>query len=204
MGQKDPRVDEYIERSAPFARPILKHLRRLVHTACPKVEESIKWSFPHFEHEGMLCHMAAFKQHCALGFWKAALLARPGRGGIERNDAAMGEFGRIRELSDLPADRTLLAIIKRAVALNEQGVGLPAKSKAPAERALAVPDYIMAALKKSPQALATFKGFSYSNRKEYVEWVTEAKGEETRRKRLETAVEWMAEGKVRNWKYIRK
>lgn len=204
MGQKDPRVDDYIERSASFARPILKHLRRLVHTGCPQVEETIKWGFPHFEHQGVLCSMAAFKQHCAFGFWKGKLLARPGRGGLQPDDSAMGQFGRINERSDLPSDRALIALIKRAVALNEDGVKLPAAPRATAERKLEVPAYFMNALRGNAEALRSFKGFSHSDRKEYVEWVVEARGEETRRRRLETAVEWMAEGKVRNWKYIRK
>lgn len=204
MGIKDPRVDEYIERSAPFARPILKHLRRLVHTGCPSVEETIKWGFPHFEHQGVLCSMAAFKQHCAFGFWKGKLLARPGRGGLVPDDAAMGQFGRITERGDLPGDRALLALVKRAVALNEAGVQRPVRRRTTGDRELEVPAYFMAVLRKNTRALKTFKGFSYSNRKEYVEWVVEAKGEETRRRRLETAVEWMAEGKIRNWKYVRK
>lgn len=204
MGEKDPRVDEYIERSAPFARPILKHLRRLMHTGCPQVEETIKWGFPHFEYKGILSQMSAFKQHCAFGFWKGKLLARPGRAGLKPDDSAMGQFGRITDRSDLPSDRTLIALIKRAVALNEEGVQLPAPARATGERKLDVPAYFMAALRGNPRALKTFKGFSFSCRKEYVEWVTEAKGEETRRRRLETAIEWMAEGKVRNWKYIRK
>jgi uncharacterized protein YdeI (YjbR/CyaY-like superfamily) len=116
----------------------------------------------------------------------------------------MGQFGRITERSDLPSDRTVIAIIKRAVALNVEGVELPARPRPTADRKLEVPAYFMNALRGNPRALAAFKGFSFSHRKEYVEWVVEAKGEETRRRRLETAIEWMAEGKVRNWKYIRK
>ena len=201
MGTKDPRVDDYIERSAPFARPILKHLRRMVHQWCPEVQETIKWGFPHFEYQGVLCSMAAFKQHCAFGFWKGALLAGPGRSGL-KPDAAMGQFGRITAISDLPSEWALRGLLQRAVALNEQGVKRPVKPRSSGERTLDVPAYFMAALRKNARALATFKGFSYSNRKEYVEWVVEAKGEETRRRRLATAVEWMAEGKVRNWKYM--
>ncbi len=204
MGEKDPRVDEYIERSAPFARPILKHLRSLVHKWCPQVEETLKWGFPHFEYKGVLCSMASFKQHCAFGFWKGALLSGPGRGALKSDDSAMGQFGRITAISDLPSEWALRGFLKQAVALNELGVKRPVKSRSSGEKKLEVPEYFMAALRKNTQALKTFKGFSFSNRKEYVEWVVEARGEGTRLRRLETAVEWMAEGKVRNWKYIGK
>jgi uncharacterized protein YdeI (YjbR/CyaY-like superfamily) len=206
MGKRDPRVDAYIDKAAEFARPILRHLRELVHTGCPDVEETIKWGFPHFEHKGMLCSMAAFKQHCAFGFWKGALLAEkhPELAGAE--DPAMGQLGRITALSDLPDDEALLLYVREAAALNDQGVKSPnrSKPKPKEERTLEVPDDLSAALRKNPPALATFEGFSYSNKKEYVEWLTEAKSEETRKRRLDQAVEWMAEGKVRNWKYVRK
>jgi uncharacterized protein YdeI (YjbR/CyaY-like superfamily) len=206
MGTKDPRVDAYIDKAADFAKPILNHLRAVVHAGCPEVEETIKWSFPHFEHKGVLCSMAAFKQHCAFGFWKGGLLAEkyPELAGAE--DPAMGQLGRITSISDLPDEETLLRYVREAAALNEQGVKAPnrSKPKPKGERELEVPDDLMDALRKSPQALATFEGFSYSNKKEYVEWLTEAKSEETRKRRLDTAVEWMAEGKVRNWKYVRK
>lgn len=203
MGVKDPRVDAYIAKAAPFAKPILRHLRGLVHKGCPAVTETIKWGFPHFEHRGVLCSMASFKQHATFGFWKGKLLAGPGQRRLAASDEAMGQFGRITALSDLPSDRTLLALVRKAAALNEQGVKV-AKPRATRAKPLAVPAYFMAALRKSPKALATFKGFSPSHRNEYVEWVTEAKGEDTRQRRLATAVEWMAEGKGRNWKYERR
>jgi hypothetical protein len=204
MGKKDPRVDAYIARSADFARPILKRLREVVHAGCPDVEETLKWSSPHFMYKGMLCGMASFKGHCAFGFWKGKLLAKQHKALAETRELAMGEFGRITALSDLPDEKSLLRYVKEAVALNDEGVKLPARAKPKGDRKLRVPDYFLAAVRKNKKALATFEGFSYSNKKEYVEWVTEAKGEETLKQRLETAVAWMAEGKARNWKYLRK
>jgi uncharacterized protein YdeI (YjbR/CyaY-like superfamily) len=201
MGTRDPRIDAYIARSADFAKPILTHLREVVHAACPEVEETMKWSFPHFMYGGILCSMASFKEHCAFGFWKGALVVGDGTS----SDEAMGSFGRISAISDLPPKKVLAGYVKKAMALNESGVKSPTRSKPRApKKPLAVPDDLAAALKKNKRALATFEGFSPSNRREYVEWITEAKGEDTRRRRLETAVEWMAEGKSRNWKYERR
>ena len=202
MPKKDPRVDAYITRSAPFARPILKHLRKLVHQGCPEVEETLKWGSPAFMYKGILCGMAAFKQHAVFGFWKHALVID--EAALKPEEAAMGQFGRITALSDLPSDRVLLGRVKKAAALNDQGVKVPRKPKLAADRVLRIPAYFTSALKQDARALATFKGFSNSNQKEYLEWVTEAKTEATRAKRLATAVEWMAEGKPRNWKYLRK
>src|ERR1051325_5114720 len=197
MAAKDPRIDAYIGRAAGFAKPILKHLRKLVHAACPDVEETMKWSFPHFDHNGIMYSMAAFKQHCVFGFWKGRLIF--GKTGSE--DEAMGHFGRITSLADLPADKVLIGYIKKAAQLNEAGVKLPGRPMSKKKR-LVVPAYLTAALKKDKKALATFEGFSYTNKKEYVVWLTEAKREETRQQRLATAIEWMAEGKPRNWKYM--
>lgn len=206
MGTRDPRIDAYIDKAAEFAQPILRHLRELVHTGCPEVQETIKWGFPHFDYKGMLCSMASFKQHCAFGFWKGSLLAEKHPELAAAEDPAMGQLGRITALSDLPEDETLLLYLREATALNDQGIKAPnrAKPKPKEERTLEAPDDLMNALRKNPQALATFEGFSYSNKKEYVEWLTEAKSEDTRKRRLDQAVEWMAEGKVRNWKYVKK
>jgi len=198
MPTKDPRIDAYIARSADFAKPILLHLRKLVHTACPDVEETMKWSFPHFMQKGMLCGMAGFKQHCSFGFWKASLIFGDGTS----SDNTMGHFGRLTALSDLPADKVLIGYIKKAVELNEAGIKVPAKPKSKAKKDLVVPPYFLAALKKNKKALAAFGGFSYSHKKEYVQWITEAKREETRNKRIATALEWLAKGKPRNWKYM--
>jgi uncharacterized protein YdeI (YjbR/CyaY-like superfamily) len=196
MGKKDPRVDAYIKSSADFAKPILNHLRKQVHQACPDVEETMKWSFPHFDYKGMLCSMASFKQHCAFGFWKSSLVL----GSNGQSKEAMGQFGRITTLSDLPKDAVLAKYIKVAAKLNDDGVKV-AKPKPTARKELVVPDYMLAALKKNKKAQATFDGFNYSHKKEYVEWVTEAKTEETRDRRLATTIEWLSEGKSRHWKY---
>ncbi len=195
MGKKDPRVDAYIAKSADFARPILTHIREVVHKGCPEVEETIKWGMPHFDYKGMLCGMAAFTEHCSLGFWKHRLVVPAKEGG-------MGHFGRITSLKDLPPDRVLVSYVREAARLNEAGVKAPRKAREP-KRALATPSDLAAALKKNAKARATFEGFSPSHKREYIEWITDAKTEETRKKRLDTAVEWMAEGKPRNWKYMR-
>jgi uncharacterized protein YdeI (YjbR/CyaY-like superfamily) len=195
MGKKDPRVDAYIAKSADFAKPILRHLREIVHKGCPEVEETMKWSFPHFMYRGMLCSMAAFKGHCAFGFWKGKLI-------VPANPEAMGSFGRITKLSDLPRDSVLIGYVGEAARLNETGEKIERKPPQ-RKKALATPPDLAAAMKKNAKARATFEGFSPSHRREYVEWITQAKTEETRKKRLDAAVEWMSEGKPRNWKYMK-
>jgi uncharacterized protein YdeI (YjbR/CyaY-like superfamily) len=204
MGKKDPRVDAYIANSAEFAQPILRAIRKVVHAGCPEAEETLKWRFPHFMYKGILCSMASFKAHCAFGFWKGKLLEEKLRGAVKGREPAMGDFGRLTSVADLPDEKTLIRYVKEAAALNDEGIPRPVKRPPKGERTLVVPPYFLGALKKSKKALATFEGFNYSNKKEYVEWVTEAKGEETRKRRLETAVAWMAEGKARSWKYLRK
>jgi uncharacterized protein YdeI (YjbR/CyaY-like superfamily) len=200
MGDRDPRFDAYIEKSAPFARPILTHLRELVHATVPEVREEIKWGMPAFTYKGMLCGMAAFKEHCALNFWKHGLVV-----GGERPDDAMGSFGRITSLADLPPDEVLAGYLREARRLNDEGVKAPRREKPASEKKdLPVPDELVTALETNPAAMEHFQAFSPSKRKDYVEWITEAKTDATRRKRVETAVEWIAEGKGRNWKYERK
>ncbi len=202
MGKRDKRVDTYIAKSADFAKPILSHLREVVHKGCPEVEETIKWGFPNFVYKGMLCNMAAFKQHCSFGFWKAPLMKDKALMGNAKSENAMRHFGRITSLADLPSQKVLLHYIKEATQLNESGAKLPPKMKSE-KKELKIPDYFKKALSKNKKALKTFESFSYSNKKEYVEWITEAKSEETRDSRLQTAIEWIAEGKVQNWKYIK-
>lgn len=195
MGTRDPRVDAYVDRAAEFARPILSHIRETVHDALPEVEETIKWGMPHFMHHGIVCGMAAFKEHCALGFPKGSLLL-----GAEARSDAMGQFGSIRTVKDLPPKRTLAGYIKRAAKLNADGVKV---DRARSRRApLPVPDDLTAALRKNRKALATFEAFPPSHRRDYVEWVTDAKRDDTRKRRIAQAVEWIAEGKSRNWKYM--
>jgi uncharacterized protein YdeI (YjbR/CyaY-like superfamily) len=196
VATRDPRVDAYIAKSADFAKPILEHVRALVHKHCPDVEETMKWRTPTFMHHGMLCGVAAFKQHCTLGFWKHKLVV-----GHERDDDAMGQFGRVTSVGDLPPPKILAGYIKKAMQLNEEGVSIP-RARAKPRPAPGAPEDLAAALKKNKKARAVFEAFSPSAKREYVEWITEAKREDTRAKRVATAVEWMAEGKQRNWKYM--
>ena len=197
MRHKDPRIDAYIAKSAPFAKPILTHLRKLAHRACPQLEETLKWSMPTFDYKGTLFIMAAFKQHCTVNFWKSRLIFCQG----PAREEAMGQFGRVTDLAQLPPEKTLLDYIKKAAELNEGGIKLPARPKSAVKRNLVVPSYFRAALTKCKPALKTFEQFSHYHKKEYVEWITEAKREETRLRRIEIALQWLAEGKSRNWKY---
>jgi uncharacterized protein YdeI (YjbR/CyaY-like superfamily) len=198
----DPRIDAYIAKSAPFARPILKHLRAVVHRGCPAATETMKWSMPHFEHAGhILCGMAAFKAHCTFHFWHQGMEAVVAGSGAKRNEA-MGNFGRITRLKDLPDDNTLLGFVREAAKLNESGVPGRPRAASNGAKELAVPADLAAALKKNKAAAKSFADFSPSHRKEYITWLTEAKRDETRQKRLASTIEWLAEGKPRHWKYI--
>ena len=199
MGTRDPRVDAYIAKQQDFAKPILVHLRDVVHGACPEVEETLKWSSPFFMYKGgMLCSMAGFKAHAIFGFWKGALID-----GVSpnRNDGgdAMGNYGRLTSVKDLPSKRELATLIKRAMQLHDDGVKV-ARKRAP-KPAAKVPPELAAALAKNRKAAAQFEAFSPSHRREYIEWIADAKRDETKAKRVAQAVEWIAEGKGRNWKY---
>lgn len=202
MEKYDPRVDAYIEQAADFAQPILKHIRKLVHLACPELSETMKWSFPHFDYKGTVCSMASFKSHCAFGFWKSKLLPDPYHLLGEDKEQAMGQLGRITSIADLPEESIFITYVQNAVVLNKEGIKLEKKPVA-AKTALVIPDYFAQSLAEAPAAKEHFDRFSYSQKKEYLEWVVEAKTEETRQKRLTTALEWIAEGKFRNWKYQR-
>lgn len=194
---RDPRIDAYIERAAPFAQPILQALRDAVHAACPQVEESIRWSMPSFSHAGaILCQMAAFKQHASFGYWKHALVMGEG---VERD--GMGSYGKMASLKDLPPQKRLRADIRKAMKLNEDGIKAPVVRKATAAPVADIPADLVAALKQDKAAKATFDAFPPGCRREYIQWITEAKREETRAKRLAQTIEWLAEGKRRNWKY---
>jgi uncharacterized protein YdeI (YjbR/CyaY-like superfamily) len=197
MANHDPRVDAYIAKSASFARPILEHLRALVHEACPTVDESLKWSMPFFSYKAApMCMMAAFKQHCSFGFW----LSKEVTGGSDED--GMGQFGKLASLKDLPPDRQLSAHLKKAMALNEAGVK-KARPKAAAKPAPALPDDLASLLaqKKHAAARKAWESFPPGAQREYVDWIAEAKTDATRQKRLATTLEWLAEGKRRNWKY---
>lgn len=203
MAKKDSRVDKYISEAAEFAKPILIHLRDVIHKACPEVEEVIKWGFPNFSYKGNLCSMASFKNHCSFGFWKASLMKDPEKIFINSEGNGMGHLGKITSLKDLPKDKILIAYLKEAMALNEAGVKV-VKEKPSERKELEVPDYFDKVLKKNKKAKEVFDAFSYSHKKEYVEWITEAKTEATRERRIETALEWLGEGKTRMWKYQKK
>jgi uncharacterized protein YdeI (YjbR/CyaY-like superfamily) len=199
MPKTDKRVDAYIKKAQPFAQPILTHIRRVVHAAVPEVQETMKWSSPHFDYKGIFCGMSAFKEHVGFGFWKAGLMkdVLPGSG-----LSAAGQFGKIASIKDLPNDKELAKIIKIARKLNDDEVKAPPMRKGP-RPALKAPADLLAALAKNKKAKATFDGFPPGQRREYIAWVIEAKQDATRATRIETAVEWMAEGKIRNWKYVK-
>jgi uncharacterized protein YdeI (YjbR/CyaY-like superfamily) len=198
MGTRDARIDAYIARSASFAHPILHELREIVHEGCPEVEETMKWSRPFFLYKGMFCNMSAFKEHCTLGFWKGRQILDAAA--TASATEAMGQFGRITSLKDLPSRRVLIGYVKKAKQINDEGTKGPAKTRAP-KPSLGVPDSLAAALKGNKKALANFDLLRPSHQREYIEWILEAKTEATRQRRLATTVEWLAEGKSRNWKY---
>jgi uncharacterized protein YdeI (YjbR/CyaY-like superfamily) len=192
----DPRIDAYIDdKAADFAKPILRHLRAMVHEACPDCEETLKWSMPTFMYKGkILAGLASFKAHATFGYWNDTMLQAD-----EKNRSAMGQFGRITSVDDLPPRETLIALTRKSMALVDSGAK-PERQRA-AKAPLTVPQDLQAALDAAPAAKATWDGFPPSCQREYVEWVTEAKRDETRTKRLNQTVEWLQEGKKRNWKY---
>ena len=199
----DTRIDAYIEKSAPFAKPILQHIRTLVHQACPDAHETIKWGMPFFEYKGIICNMAAFKNHCSLGFFKAGQMQSAAELQAN-NEEAMGHLGKITSLQDLPPDEVLIGYIKEAATLNESGIKKATPKKSTEKKELTIPEEVIKALETNAEAKLTFNNFPYSHKKEYVEWITEAKTEATRSKRIATMLEWLQEGKSRNWKYERK
>jgi uncharacterized protein YdeI (YjbR/CyaY-like superfamily) len=196
MPTLDPRIDAYIAKSADFARPMLEYWRTLVHEAVPEVEETIKWGMPHFTHAGILAHMGAFKAHCAFMIQHGEQVIGPADA---RPGEAMGMFGRVEKLADLPPRKTLLGYLRKAAKLNEQGVKR-ARAKG-TDRPVEVPAALQVALDAHPEARAHFDAFAPSHRREYAEWIAEAKTDATRARRVEQAIEWLAEGKSRNWKY---
>lgn len=196
MSKKSSEIDAYISRSEEFAQPILRKLRTAFHKGCPNLEERLKWGVPSFEYRGLLCGMAAFKKHVAWGFWRQREMADPHR--IFKKEGMMGG-GKITEVAQLPAEKIIVEYVKAAVKLNEGGSRRKAvsKSKPPVK----VPAHFTRALRSNPRALATFEGLSPGHRREYVEWITGAKQEATRERRMATAIEWLAEGKSLNWRY---
>ena len=192
---QDQRVDAYIAAAEPFARPILEHLRGVVHRAAPGLAEAIKWGMPMFLHNGrIVANMAAFQRHASFGTWR-----RDGGGIGEPRGDGMGSLGRLTGLSDLPDDDEIVAMVREAIALADAGGSMRGNRapKPPPE----TPADLRAALDAVPAAAAAFDAFPPGCRREYVDWLTEAKRPETRAKRLAQTVEWCAEGKRRNWQY---
>jgi uncharacterized protein YdeI (YjbR/CyaY-like superfamily) len=197
MGKRDKRVDAYIGKAAAFAKPILTHIRETVHEACPDCEETLKWSSPAFMYKGILCGMASFKEHAVFGFWKHELLLG------ERTNEAMGSFGRLTSVKDLPPKKRLVMLIKRAMKLNDDDIKVSRMRTAQPKATLAMPADLESALAKNKKARTSFAAFSPSHKREYLEWITDAKADATRARRIATAMEWMSEGKPRNWKYMK-
>lgn len=197
-------LSAYIARAAPWARPILERIRRVVRKACPDIQERLKWNVPSFEKNGMVVGMAAFKAHVAFGFWRAKELDDPA--GILRGKGKASFMGeRVTDVSQLPADDILIDYIRRAVALNARRASEPRKPSTPRKPRpeAAVPSDLADALRKNAKARAAFEAFPPSHRREYIEWIEEAKQDRTRARRLATTLEWLTQGKDRNWKYRR-
>lgn len=194
----------YIQEAAPFAQPILLYLQEMVMKVCPEAEVKMKWSFPCFLYKGkMLCSMAAFKQHCSFGFWLTEQLKDPKGYLLPNNDTtAMGNLGRITTVADIPEEAVMIDFIQQAMVLIDNGATLTRK-KNTATRPLVVPEELEIALQSSAKALTTFLGFSTSHKREYAEWIMEAKTAATKEKRVAQAIEMMEDGKSRNWKYAK-
>lgn len=192
----DPRVDAFIENKAEFARPILRHIRSVVHRACPEIEETIKWGMPSFTYKGqILAGMAAFKEHATFGFWRSTEVT-----GAAGRETGMGQFGRLTSVADLPDEAALEAMVRKAAALIDSGPKKPRPVRRP-KPAIEMPADFAAALSANSAAQAVYDGFPPGQKREYLEWITEAKRAETRASRIAQAVEWIEEGKRRNWKY---
>lgn len=200
MATKDPRIDSYIAESAEFARPILKHLRKVIHQGCPAAAETIKWGCPFFDYHGLLCGFAAFKAHCSLFFWRDIDVSR----WLEKTNTAgagMGQFGKITSLADLPKDSVLLACVRAAVEQRDAPASKTRRARKPGKE-LPVPADLKKALAANAKAAATFRNFAPSHRRAYLDWIAGAKQPATRERRLATTIEWLAEGKPQNWKYL--
>ena len=200
MKHTDPRVDEYIKNAKPFAQPILRHIRKLMHKGCPDLTETIKWGMPAFDYHGPMASMAAFKEHAVFGFMKEDLI--PGMKQYIKEKEAMGSWGRITSLDGIPPDDEIIEFVKVAAKLNEDGVKSPKRAPKPVVVNMA-PDF-MKAIRENKKALETYENFSPSNKRDYADWINDAKTEKTRSERMKTAIQWMAEGRPRMWKYMKK
>ena len=206
MGTRDPRVDAYIAKRASFAQPILKALREIIHEADPAIEEDIKWGAPAFMHKGIVCIIAGFKEYVGVNFWKGALIV-PSQSRRAGDDRDMKQLEKMHSIEELPSRRKIIGYVQTAVKLNEGGVPTPNRGKDAPIRSrapLRTPPSLAKALARNAKAKATYDGFSPSHKREYVEWIAQAKTEETRERRIEQALGWMAEGKPRNWKYMKR
>ena len=203
---KDKRIDAYIAKAQPFAQPIMKKMRELIHKANPEVTETVKWGMPSFDYKGPYFSFAAFKQHCVAGFWKYKLI-KDSKGYLgeiaAQGGAAMGNLGRMTSIKDLPPDSVLVDFFKQAKKLNDDGVKQE-RPKSKPKKEIPMPKEFAAALSKNKKAKEVYENFSPSHKREYLEWITEAKTDETKNKRIETTLEWLSEGKPRNWKYMKK
>ncbi|MDQ0066575.1 YdeI/OmpD-associated family protein [Chryseobacterium lathyri] len=203
MEKHNIKVDEYIEESPDFAIPILNYLRETIHEVCPDVEEAIKWKFPTFMYKGkILCSITSFKQYCSLGFWLHQEMKTLKEIETTAKESSMFSLGKLTKMEDLPPKLQLKKAIQEAMELTDMGVTM--KRAAPAKTETAIPDYFEKVLKQNKKALKIFEEKSPSFRKEYINWIAEAKTESTRNKRMEQSLEWIAEGKSRNWKYEKK
>lgn len=204
MQNTDPRIDAYIAKSATFAQEILNSIRNTVHAYCPDCVETMKWNFPHFMYKGdILCSMAAFKQHCAFGFWKEKLMIKSSNLLTDKGKSAMGDFGKITCIKDLPSKSVLKACIQEAMILNEQGIKLPKPVQKIADSAIVIPEEFQSALNSNALAKKNFNAFSNSHKREYINYILEAKRDATRLSRIQKSIEMLTIGKSHNSKYIR-
>lgn len=199
----DPKVTQYIENSEEFARPILNHLRELIHENCPDVVESIKWAIPHFDYKNdFMCVLASAKNHCSLTFIKSEFMTEPRFGGGKTVKPGQRFMSRITSMSELPSDEELAGFVKQAMDLNDRGVKLDKTAKAaPSSEPLETPEYFLEALSRNPVAQQVFENQSTSFRKNYIVWLETAKTDATRQRRIDESLEWIAEGKGKFWKY---
>ncbi|SEW41674.1 Uncharacterized conserved protein YdeI, YjbR/CyaY-like superfamily, DUF1801 family [Chryseobacterium wanjuense] len=203
MEKYDTKVDEYIEKSPDFAKPILQYLRETIHEVCPDAEEAIKWKFPTFMYKGkILCSITSFKQYCSMGFWLHGEMKTIKELETNAEKSSMFSLGKITKMEDLPAKPLLKKAILEAMELTDMGVTM--KKAVPSKTETPIPDYFKEVLQHNKKAWEVFEKGSPSFRKEYINWITEAKTEATRNKRMEQAIEWISEGKGRNWKYEKK
>lgn len=204
MPKKDKRIDAYISGRADFSKPILKHLRKLIHKGCPEAEETIKWGMPGFDYKGPFINFAAFKEHAVFGFWKAAIMKDKDILLNDETKEAMGNLGKIKSMKDLPKDKVILGWIKEAKKLNDEGIKVPKDKPKHPKKEIPMPADFKKTIAANKKAKEVYDKFSPSHKREYLEWITEAKTEKTRQLRIETTIEWLKEGKPRNWKYMKR